>query len=539
MPATKIPVPASDAANDPIEAQEKTIAWILQQGGRAPELSAFAERQFTECQSLRVQHAKLQELVRKAQEEFAALCTPELHPVTIIHVDKRGELLVEVAGRGVGRLTVTVHPDVPFHKLRVGVCGLLTKQRNCLISVNGKPADYSAVGRFERHLGKHRALLEHRGEPVSVILADRLRRTELAKGDLIGFDAEVSNVAIVKLPKPGQDQLFETQIPTDDFQELGGLDSVIHRLKRVVSFRLLHQEVAQRYRLRRRGGVLLIGPPGNGKTRLARCLANYLSQLCPGEPARFMSIIASQDHSMWYGQSEKNLRDRFDAAREAARTAPVVMFFDEFDAIARRRGSDFGHTTSDRIENTLLALLDGVQQIDNLIVVAATNRADTLDPAIVRPGRLDQKILIGPPNRTAGRAILKSYLALERPVAENFERDKVIEAVLSRLYSPNGSLAELGHVKLADNRNLPIRGRELISGAILEGMVNQAAEDAADREILTGEIGLREDDLCRAIQEELRSLLTLLTPENVKSYLPSIPHESRPVAIETRRLTVT
>lgn len=533
MTATRTSAPTTNTTLDAIGQQ---LEWIHQFRDSAPDLVAFTERTLAECHSLRTRQMEIGKVQDKLRGEMDSLITPELLSVIITHVE-RGGARVEVAGHGIGRLTVTVHPDVPVEKLRVGVCGKLTRQRNCLINANGKPADFSAVGRFEQRLSSRRALVEHRSELVCVTLADGLRRADLNKGDLIGFDADVSHVAFVRLPKPDQNQMFETQIPTDDFSQLGGLDPIIHRLKRAVSFRLLHRDTAEKYHLRRRGGILLIGPPGNGKTRMARCLANYLGQLRPGEPPRFMSIIASQDNSEWFGRSEKNLRDRFDAAREAARHSPVVMFFDEFDAIARRRGSDWGHTAADRIENTLLALLDGVQQLDNLIVVAATNRADTLDPAVVRPGRLDQKILIGPPSRTAARAILNRYLSIDRPLASDFKTEIVIDALLSRLYSPNGALAELGHVKLADNRNLPIRGRELISGAILEGMVNQAAENAADREVLTNESGLREEDLCQAIEQELSSLLKLLTPDNIKSYLSSIPHEARPVSIETRTLT--
>jgi hypothetical protein len=155
MPVTKKSASESNTANDSID---KQLAWIRQHKEHAPELMAFAESQLNECQSLREQHAEMESVLQKLRKEFDSLCAPEWHPVTITYVDRRDELRVEVAGRSVGRLTVAVHPDVPLNKVRVGMCGLLTKQRNCLISVNGKLADFSAVGRFERRVGRRRAM---------------------------------------------------------------------------------------------------------------------------------------------------------------------------------------------------------------------------------------------------------------------------------------------------------------------------------------------------------------------------------------------
>src|SRR6185437_5943057 len=234
---------------------------------------------------------------------------------------------------------------------------------------------------------------------------------------------------------------------------------------------LLHPDVAARYRLPAKHGILLEGPPGNGKTKLARCLARFIADLVPQGECRFMAVSGSGDYSMWLGQSEQRIIARFEAARALAAdgAAPVIMFFDEIDAIGRRRGSDLGGTASDRILATFLAQLDGIRQVSNLIVLGATNRADVLDGGLLRPGRLgDVKIRIPGPNRQAARAILTSYLG-SVPVAG--EAGFLVETLLSSLYSPQGEYAELVRVTLRDGRKLPVGGRELVSGAMLENIV--------------------------------------------------------------------
>jgi proteasome-associated ATPase len=165
-----------------------------------------------------------------------------------------------------------------------------------------------------------------------------------------------------------------------------------------------------------------------------------------------MAVSGSSDYSMWLGQSEQKLIARFDAALRLAADggAPVVMFFDEIDALGRRRGTDPGSTAPDRILATFLAQLDGIRQVGNLIVVGATNRADVLDGGLTRPGRLgDVRIRVGSPNRQAARAILSHYLG-GLPMAG--DAAAMIEALLSRVYSPNGEYAEVVRVTLRDGR---------------------------------------------------------------------------------------
>ncbi len=304
-------------------------------------------------------------------------------------------------------------------------------------------------------------------------------------------------------------------------------------LKRFVRFRVQHPELAARYKLPAKRGILLEGPPGNGKTKLARCLANYIAELSPAGECRFMAVAGSSDYSMWLGQSEQKIISRFAAARDLALRGgvPCLMFFDEIDAIGKRRNSDMGSGAPDRILSTFLAQLDGVQQVGNLLVIGATNRADILDSGLTRAGRLgDVKIRIPSPNRAGARAILNRYLASGLPLAG--EAELMVEGLLSRLYSPRGDYAELARVTLRDGRKVPVGARDLVSGAMLENVVKVAAEEAADREARTGPGGIDEADLSAALEQELRGAAGLLTPFNVRSYVPRLPQDVDVVAVE-------
>ena len=206
------------------------------------------------------------------------------------------------------------------------------------------------------------------------------------------------------------------------------------------------------------------------------------------------------------------------------------MFLDEVDAIGRRRGTSFGSDAPDRILATFLAELDGITQLHNVIVIGATNRKDVLDPGLTRPGRLgDEVVLIPPPSRAAARAILARYLG-ELPLRDGLE--SLIEPLLSRMYSANGEYAEMIRVSLRDGRKLPLGGRDLASGALLENVVRRAAEIAAVREVENGIEGLNSDDLATALDQELRNAASLLSPGNARAYVPRLPQDVDAVALE-------
>jgi proteasome-associated ATPase len=507
------------------------VAWVRALHASGKNLLPVAETLLVEKFTLQEALEKVRAHQEELREEIEALCAPERYPAVITGVRNNGELTVEVHGAG-QRLCVAVHPGIDPDQLRVGARGLLTKGRNCLLTIDGDSPTWHQVATFEGYTDDgRRMLLRYQEQLVAVTPTEELTGAALRKGDLVGFDPDGAWLAYSRVEQPGKEDLFIEQTPEDRFEELGGLDREIAQLKRVIRFRLQHPELAARYRLPAKRGILLEGPPGNGKTKLARCLARFIAELVPAGACRFMAVSGSSDYSMWLGQSEQRIIARFQAARDLATQdgVPVVMFFDEVDALGRRRGSDVSGAP-DRILATFLAQLDGMQQVGNVIVIGATNRADILDAGLVRPGRLgDLRLRIPPPSRSAARAILGRYLG-GLPVAGDIE--PLVETLLSRVYSPRGEYAELARVTLRDGRKLMVGGRDLVSGALLENVVRVAAEEAADCEAQTGAGGVAEDDLTAALECELRGAAGLLSPQNVRGYVPRLPQDVDPVAVE-------
>lgn len=514
---------------------EQELLQLVALGHDAAALQLAATKLLRENFAMREAIEEVRARQEQVRQELATLTQPEQHSVVITGVERNGSVTAEVYGAG-GRLRVAVHDKVDPQQVRVGARGLLAKGRNCLLHIDSDEPECHDVGTFECYLdGKRRAILKHQEQSVRVTLADSLAKVELRHGDLIAFDREGSGLAYSRIERPGREHLFAEDVPDDSFSQLGGLQRQIAQIQRAINFGLLYPEVSARYGLASKRGILLSGPPGNGKTRIARCTANYIRQLMPGATCRFMSIVGSSDYSVWLGGSEARLKERFEAAREAAKDGPCVLYFDEIDAIGRHRGSDYGSGAPDRILNTFLGLLDGVHTLSGVIVMASTNRPDTLDPGLTRPGRFDVKIHIPSPNREAARSILQCYLANRLPLAAEYVAAGVaplIERQLSRLYSLTGDYAELATVKLNDGRQIPIPGKELVSGAMLENMVRRAAEDAAQREVETGAEGLTEEDLALSLDRELRSAAQLLSPANVKAYVSCVPRDAVPIDVK-------
>jgi proteasome-associated ATPase len=518
-------------APPPLNTLEEYLAWVERRADEGDDLQPLVQLLLQEKFQMQEALAQVREHQEILREEIEALCTPEQYPAVVTAADPEAAT-AEVACCG-ARLRVAVHRDVDRARLHVGCRVLLSQKRNCILRAYDDRGEWSDVGAFEDYLpGRDRLLVRHQEQLFAVRAAESLRGVALKKGDLVGFDREGARLAYGKVDPPGRQDLFFERTPPDRFDELGGLDAEIGRLKWAVEFHLRHAALAAKYRLQAKRGILLEGPPGNGKTKLARCLARFVAELVPAGECHFMAVAGSSDYSMWLGQSEQKLIARFDAARDlAARSdVPVVLFFDEIDAIGRRRGSELGSAAPDRILATLLAQLDGVQQTPGLIVIGATNRADVLDPGLVRPGRLgDVKVRIPAPNRAAAAAILRRYLR-DLPLA--LDGELLVQTLLGSLYAERGAYAEVARVALRDGSRVVVRGRDLVSGAQLENVVRVAAEAAAEREAHGGATGLGEVDLTAALDREMRGVVNLLTPANVRGYVTRLPAERDPVGVE-------
>ncbi|MFH1681964.1 MAG: AAA family ATPase [Candidatus Eisenbacteria bacterium] len=477
---------------------------------------------------------------------FEKVLAPPLHPAVFLRYvsDDRGRALV---GCQSSRRVVGIPNEEEIGPLEIGDEVLLSNEQNAILARPGPgtlPPGETAL--FSRFASNGRLVLSCRGdEEVVVDRSAKLAPEELRTGDIVRYDRALW-IAHEKIERSKGESYFLEETPAETFEDVGGLDEVIETLKRMLSFRKEHGEKALKYALRHRGSALLVGPPGNGKTLLVKALANWLAASSPSGRSLFMNVKPAGLHSMWYAQSEANYREVFRVAREAGAEdpdRPVVLFFDEIDAIGGSRSSGFARDVGDRVLTAFLTELDGLESRGNIVVVGATNRADLLDPALTRPGRMgDKPIRIPRPNRDAAREIFEKHLEPGIPYAGNGgdpaeSRRRIIDAALARIFSPNGE-SDLAVLAFRDGSRRTARARDLINGAGIANIALASKEIACLREVESGEEGILLEDVLSAAADELDSLASYLTPRNCRDYLADLPQDLDVVSIEPVRRKV-
>jgi proteasome-associated ATPase len=358
-------------------------------------------------------------------------------------------------------------------------------------------------------------------------------------GDLVRWSRQ-SWMAFEKVEKAGGSQLFLEETPSDTFEDIGGLDDEIDRVKQTIRLHVERPDLARRYDVQPPKSLLLVGPPGTGKTMIARALANWLGTLSATGRSRFMNIPPGGLHSMWYSQSESNYREAFRVARDASATdpaIPVVMFFDEVDAIGGARGASLMRL-DDRVLNAFMTELDGLAPRGNVLVVAATNRLAALDPALVRPGRLgDLRLTIPRPRSAGARAILAKHLPAVLPYdgdEAGQAREQLLDAAIARLYAPNGGTA-VATLMFRDGKRRVVEARELVNGAVLANIGRSARAAAWAREFETGAAGIRSRDVLDAVDHAIGEMSAVLTPANSRNHLADLPDDVDVVRVDVMR----
>jgi len=415
------------------------------------------------------------------------------------------------------KVKVNLHPSIKVEAIRPGQELILNEGLNVV-----ETAGYEIQGEvviLKERLDDERALVTQRADEDRVaMVAEPLRGEKLKVGDHLLLDGK-SGYLLEKLPKGEVEDLALEEVPDIDYEDIGGLTTQIESIKDAVELPYLYSDYYKEHHLAPPKGVLLYGPPGCGKTMIAKAVANNLAARISekrGEKVKgyFLSIKGPELLNKYVGETERKIREIFVKAREkAAEDVPVVIFFDEMDALFRTRGSGISSDVETTIVPQLLAELDGVEVVKNVIVIGASNRQDLIDPAILRPGRLDVKIKIERPDRDGAADIFNKYLTANLPIHESETRphggdvqaavDQMIVATIEEMYSL-GEENRFLEVTYANGDKEVLYFKDFSSGAMIESVVRRAKKLALKRYIQSAEKGIRNEDMINAVREEFK-----------------------------------
>ncbi|RLK59117.1 proteasome ATPase [Actinokineospora cianjurensis] len=512
---------------------EEEVALLRRKLTESPRHSRLLEQRLAEAtervNQLTERNTKLVDTLREARSQLLALREevdrlaqpPSGYGVFLVGHDD-GTVDVFTAGR---RMRVSVSPAVDGAALRRGQSVRLNE---ALTVVEG--------GGFERtgEVSTLRELLVADGEEVAtralvvghadeervVWLADPLTEAPLKPGDSLLVDGK-SGYAYERVPKAEVEDLVLEEVPDVDYTDIGGLFRQIEQIRDAVELPFLHKDLFAEYELRPPKGVLLYGPPGCGKTLIAKAVANSLAKkvaAARGDHAPkdaksyFLNIKGPELLNKFVGETERHIRLIFQRAREkASEGTPVIVFFDEMDSIFRTRGSGVSSDVETTIVPQLLSEIDGVEGLENVIVIGASNREDMIDPAILRPGRLDVKIKIERPDAEAARDIFSKYLTTNLPIHADdlaeFGGDKrvcidaMIQHTVERMYEETEDNRFL-EVTYANGDKEVLYFRDFNSGAMIQNIVDRAKKAAIKSVLETRQAGLRVQHLLDAIVDE-------------------------------------
>ena len=499
-------------------------------------------RLFGENEQLYQNLSDVGEVQSKLKAMIEKLTAPPLHPaVFLCSLPTPGGMQALVA-HGNSRSVVGPSEEVPIESLKPGDEVLLSNQMNAILARSpwGVPP-YGDTAMFKNLTADNRLVLQSRDQEVVVAAASTVVPSQLKSGQLVRWD-RASLMAFEAVERSRDSDFLIEETPSETFADVGGLDPQVRLLKRQMSLHLTHPEVVRRYKRKPARGITLHGPPGTGKTLIARALANWAAELSSSGRARFMNIKPGAMRSMWYGQSSAICRETFRVAGEVALEdpeSPMVVFLDELDAVGSRRSTSMMRV-DDRVLQALQAELDGFAKRElNVILIAATNRLDVIDEALIREGRFgDLLVEVPKPNAAAAADIFAKHLPADIPYAANGHGDdaeaaqaEIIRSVVSRLYAPNG-LGELAQILFDDNKvTRSVTAADLISGAMIANIAQTAIDAACVREAEGGEPGVSLSDVLTAADEKFETVISVLTPENCGSYVSGLPRDKRVVDV--------
>ncbi len=475
-----------------------------------------ANRQLTQQFS---QNAKLVSALHEAREqvvwlkqEIDKLCTPPSTYGVFLSANADGTVTMVWQGR---KVKANAHPSIAIDRLKPGQELILNEGLNVV-----EAAGYEVQGDIvvlKEQLDAERAIVTQRADEDKVaIIADPLRGHRLAIGDHLLLDTR-SGYLLEKLPKTEVDDLALEEVPDVGYDDIGGLAAQIEAIKDAVELPYLYAESYKEHRLTPPKGVLLYGPPGCGKTLIAKAVAHSLAAKISetrGEPIKgyFLNVKGPELLNKYVGETERKIREIFGKAKDrAAGDVPVIIFFDEMDALCRTRGTGISSDVEATIVPQLLAEIDGVEGLKNVIVIGASNRPDLIDPAVLRPGRLEVKIRIERPDHAAAKEIFLKHLTPDVPLAEaelsardgdaRATVEAMVDAAVDAMYSTDEA-NRFREVTYANGDREVLCFKDFASGAMIESIVRRAKKSALKRHVGGGEKGIGLDDLLSAIREE-------------------------------------
>jgi proteasome-associated ATPase len=470
------------------------------------------------------QNEKLSYTLREAREHIAAL-RDEVDKLTRppsaygVVVGKNDDGTVDILSSG-RKMRVSLHPDIELDELERGAEVALNESFNVILA-RAPERNGEVVSVKEVMEDGVRAMIVGRADEERVCeLADAIRGTHLRPGDTLLMDSR-TGMLIERLPRPEVEDLLLEEVPDIAYTDIGGLDSQIEQIADAVELPFLYQELFAEHRLPAPKGILLYGPPGCGKTLIAKAVANSLATKVAEKTgdakgrSYFINIKGPELLNKYVGETERQIRLVFQRAREKSEEGwPVIVFFDEMDSMFRTRGTGISSDMESTIVPQLLAEIDGVEGLRNVIVIGATNREDLIDPAILRPGRLDVKIKIERPNDEAARQIFAQYLSAEIPLdVDEVSRlgsgdpdaavPPMIAATVEEMYREDDSNRFL-EVTYANGDKEILYYKDFASGAMIENIVRRAKKLAIKRVIGGGTKGIRTQDLLDSIKQEYK-----------------------------------
>ena len=470
------------------------------------------------------QNEQLSYTLREAREHIASL-RDEVDKLTrapgsygtVVGINDDQTVDVLTNGR---KIRVSAHTDVDIEHLHLGAEVMLNDALNIVLD-RGSDSTGEVVSLKEVLDDGIRAIVVVRGDDERVCeLATAIRGMHLRSGDLLRLDSR-SNLLLEKLDQPEVEHLLLQEIPNISYSDIGGLDSQIEQIADAVELPFLHADLFAEHQLPAPKGILLYGPPGCGKTLIAKAVANSLARKVASRTgddkgrSYFINIKGPELLNKYVGETERQIRLIFERAREKSEEGwPVIIFFDEMDSMFRTRGTGISSDMESTIVPQLLAEIDGVEGLRNVIVIGATNREDLIDPAILRPGRLDVKIKIERPDADAAHQIFARYLTNDLPISQtdidnlgDGDAQKAVQEMVNQAVVEMYATTDVNRfleVTYQNGEKEIMYFKDFSSGAMIENIVRRAKKLAIKRLIDTGVKGICLQDLVDSIHQEFK-----------------------------------